>query len=380
MTDTVSLLQHLVSRPSVTPDDAGCMDILCDQLTPFSFDAEFLNFGDTRNLWLRNGITKPLLVFLGHTDVVPPGPLEAWDTPPFEPDIRDGYLYGRGAADMKSGIAAFTTACQRFYSKNPKTSGSIALLITSDEEGSAVNGTVKVIERLVTRGEQIDWCLVGEPSSSSKLGDTIKIGRRGSLCAKLRILGIQGHVAYPHLAENPIHNFAPALEQLTQEVWDRGNQYFPPTSFQISNIQAGTGAENIIPGELEISFNLRFSSELDESTIKKRVHAILEQHKLKYQLQWRLSGNPFITTKPELANAAQNALQEILGYQASLETGGGTSDGRFVAPTGAQVIELGPSNQTIHKINEKVALDDLEKLSLVYEKILMDLIAAKPVE
>lgn len=380
MTETLSLLQRLVSRPSVTPDDAGCMEILCDQLMPFGFDAEFFDFNDTRNLWLRNGSAKPLLVFLGHTDVVPPGPLDAWQSPPFEPDIRDGYLYGRGAADMKSGIAAFTTACQRFYSGNPRTDGSIALLITSDEEGSAVNGTVKVIDHLIARGEQIDWCLVGEPSSTSKLGDTIKIGRRGSLCGKLCIFGLQGHVAYPHLAKNPIHSFAPALQQLTEQVWDRGNKYFPPTSFQVSNIQAGTGAENIIPGDLDVSFNLRFSSELDESTIKQRVHAILDQHKLKYQLEWRLSGNPFITTKPELANAAQNALQEILGYQANLETGGGTSDGRFVAPTGAQVIELGPSNQTIHKINEKVSLADLENLSLVYEKILMNLIAVESIE
>ncbi len=375
MTDTLSLLQQLIARPSVTPDDAGCMELLCDHLTPFGFHAEFLDFGDTRNLWLRKGTAKPLFVFLGHTDVVPPGPLEAWDSPPFEPQIRDGYLYGRGAADMKSGIAAFVTACQRFCNNTTDINGSIALLITSDEEGIATNGTVKVIETLEARSEKIDWCMIGEPSSTGKLGDTIKVGRRGSLCGTLRIFGTQGHVAYPHLAENPIHSFAPALTTLTHEVWDSGNEYFPPTSFQISNIQAGTGAENIIPGTMELSFNLRFSNELDDTTIKRRVHAILDEYTFKYEIQWRLSGQPFITTKRELANAAQTALEEVLGYQANLETGGGTSDGRFVAPTGAQVIELGPSNETIHKINEKVALDDLDKLSLVYERILTNLMS-----
>jgi len=372
--DTLPLLQQLIARPSVTPDDAGCMEILCDQLQPYGFDAEFFDFEDTRNLWLRNGTSNPLLVFLGHTDVVPPGPLDAWDSAPFDPNIRDGYLYGRGAADMKSGIAAFTTACQRFLSNNPTITGSIALLITSDEEGCALNGTVKVVDKLMNRNEKIDWCLVGEPSSTNKLGDTIKIGRRGSLCGTLRITGTQGHVAYPHLAENPIHSFSKALVELTNEIWDQGNQYFPPTSFQISNIQAGTGAENIIPGNLDISFNLRFSSQLNETSIKKRVHAILDKHGLNYQLQWRLSGNPFITTQTKLADAAQSALQEVLGYRANLETGGGTSDGRFVAPTGAQVIELGPINETIHKVNERIALEDLEKLSTVYEKFLINVI------
>ncbi len=374
MIDTLPLLQQLIARPSVTPDDAGCMEILCDQLQPYGFDAEFFDFEDTRNLWLRNGTSNPLLVFLGHTDVVPPGPLDAWDSAPFDPNIRDGYLYGRGAADMKSGIAAFTTACQRFLSNNPTITGSIALLITSDEEGCALNGTVKVVDKLMNRNEKIDWCLVGEPSSTNKLGDTIKIGRRGSLCGTLRITGTQGHVAYPHLAENPIHSFSKALVELTNEIWDQGNQYFPPTSFQISNIQAGTGAENIIPGNLDISFNLRFSSQLNETSIKKRVHAILDKHGLNYQLQWRLSGNPFITTQTKLADAAQSALQEVLGYRANLETGGGTSDGRFVAPTGAQVIELGPINETIHKVNERIALEDLEKLSTVYEKFLINVI------
>ena len=374
MTQTLALLRQLIDRPSVTPDDAGCMNIVCEQLVPFGFNAERLNFGETQNLWLRKGSDKPLFVFLGHTDVVPPGPLNVWDSPPFEPRIRGDYLYGRGAADMKSGIAAFVTACQRFCEKNPESAGSIALLITSDEEGLATEGTVKVIEILEARNDKIDWCLVGEPSSTKNLGDTIKIGRRGSLNGSLRILGTQGHVAYPHLADNPIHRFAPALTSLTCEVWDSGDEYFPPTSFQVSNILAGTGAENIIPGILEVRFNLRFSNALDDTDIKQRVCAILDGHKLNYEIDWQLSGKPFITTEPELAEAAQTAVQEVMGYRANFETGGGTSDGRFVAPTGAQVIELGPSNETIHKANEKIALNDVDNLSVIYEKILINLL------
>lgn len=374
MTATEELLKQLIGRVSITPEDAGCMDLLSKRLEPFGFKPEWLDFEDTRNIWLRNGTEAPLFTFVGHTDVVPPGPLEEWDSPPFEPSVRNGFLYGRGAADMKSGIAAFVTACERFCRNHPHHNGSIALLITSDEEGFATHGTVKVIEHLESRNEKIDWCLVGEPSSTARVGDTIKIGRRGSLCGTLRINGTQGHVAYPHLAENPVHLFAPALDALTREVWDRGNEFFPATSFQISNIQAGTGAENIIPGRLDVDFNLRFSTELNEITIKRRVHKILDDHQLTYELQWRLSGNPFITRETDLIDAAQNAVNAVIGSRASLETGGGTSDGRFIAPTGAQVIELGPSNESIHKINEKVLLDDLEILTDVYEKTLENLL------
>jgi succinyl-diaminopimelate desuccinylase len=374
---TEHLLRQLISRPSVTPDDAGCMDILAERLSRIGFETERLDFGDTSNLWLRKGRNAPLFMFLGHTDVVPPGPLEQWDSPPFEPVLRDGFLVGRGAADMKSGIAAFVTACERFCEKHSAHRGSISLLLTSDEEGIATHGTLKVIEVLAARNEKIDWCLVGEPSSQEQAGDTIKIGRRGSLCGVLRIHGIQGHVAYPHLAENPIHRFAPVLNALVGEIWDRGNAFFPATSFQISNIQAGTGAENIIPGRLEVHFNFRFSTELDEATIKRRVHGLLDQHRLKYELDWRLSGQPFLTRTTELVEAAQEAVVAVSGRKARLDTGGGTSDGRFVAPTGAQVIELGPSNESIHKINEKIRIEDLKILSDVYERVLENLLAAK---
>ncbi|MCI0666958.1 MAG: succinyl-diaminopimelate desuccinylase [Methylococcaceae bacterium] len=363
-----------MSRASLTPDDAGCMDILAERLSRIGFEAERIDSGDTQNIWLRKGRGGPLFTFLGHTDVVPPGPLEQWDSPPFEPVLRDGFLYGRGAADMKSGIAAFVTACERFCGKHPEHRGSISLLITSDEEGIATQGTVKVIEVLAARNEKIDWCLVGEPSSRERVGDTIKIGRRGSLCGVLRIQGIQGHVAYPDLAENPIHRFAPVLHSLIGEVWDRGNEFFPATSFQISNIHAGTGAENIIPSRLEVHFNFRFSTELDDVMIKRRVHELLDAHQLKYVLDWRLSGRPFLTLETELVEAAQKALLAVTGREAGLETGGGTSDGRFVAPTGAQVIELGPSNESIHKINEKIRIEDLEILSDIYEKMLENLL------
>ncbi|MCI0653552.1 MAG: succinyl-diaminopimelate desuccinylase [Methylococcaceae bacterium] len=374
MTLTEQLLRQLIGRPSLTPDDAGCMEILSERLCRIGFQSERFDFGNTRNIWLKKGRSAPLFTFLGHSDVVEPGPLEEWNSPPFEATSRNGFLYGRGAADMKSGIAAFVTACERFCGNHPGHNGSISLLITSDEEGTASHGTIKVIECLMARNEKIDWCLVGEPSSNHRAGDTIKIGRRGSLCGNLKIRGIQGHVAYPHLAENPVHRFAPVLHSLTNEIWDRGNQYFPATSFQISNIQAGTGAENIIPGKLEVQFNFRFSTQLDEDTIKARVHKLLDDHRLNYELHWRLSGRPFLTRETELLEAAQQALVAITGIRAGLETGGGTSDGRFVAPTGAQVIELGPSNESIHKINEKIRLEDLEILSLVYEKTLENLL------
>ena len=374
MSDTLELLKELIRRPSVTPKDEGCQDVLADRLRPLGFIEERLDFADTQNLWLRKGSVKPLFVFLGHTDVVPTGPLDAWQSPPFEPTSCDGKLFGRGAADMKGGIAAFVTAVERFLANNPNHNGSIAVLMTSDEEGIATHGVVKVVEVLEARNEKIDWCLVGEPSSDKRIGDVIRVGRRGSLNGKLIIKGIQGHVAYPELAENPIHRFAPALKELTQEIWDQGNHNFPPTSLQVSNIHAGAGAENIIPGDMEVQFNLRFSTELDERVIKQRTHAILDSYGFGYDLQWRLSGNPFLTGHGELILATHAAIKAITGDEPKDDTGGGTSDGRFIAPTGAQVIELGPLNESIHKINEHIGLNDLEVLTAIYEQILVNLL------
>ena len=374
MSETLALLKDLISRESVTPKDAGCQDVLVERLSKIGFKEERLNFEDTQNIWLRRGKAKPLLTFLGHTDVVPPGPLDRWDSPPFEPTIRDGKLYGRGAADMKGGIACFITAVERFINNHPDHQGSIAIMITSDEEGIATNGVVKVIDVLEKRNEKIDWCLVGEPSSDKKIGDVIRVGRRGSLCAKLTVQGIQGHVAYPEIADNPIHTFAPALKALTEEVWDNGNQFFPPTSLQVSNINSGTGAENIIPGEMEIQFNLRFCTELDEETIKQRTTAIFDKYDFKYDLQWRLSGNPFLTEGGALIAATHTAIKQVTGFETLDDTGGGTSDGRFIAPTGAQVLELGPLNESIHKINENVGVEDLEVLSKIYENMLVELL------
>ncbi|SMF96268.1 succinyldiaminopimelate desuccinylase [Methylomagnum ishizawai] len=374
MTDTVALTAELIRLPSVTPEDAGCMDLLAARLEPHGFLREQLDFGQTRNLWLRRGTARPLLVFLGHTDVVPPGPLGDWQSPPFEPVFRDGMLYGRGAADMKSGVAAMTTALARFAAHHPEHRGSVALLMTSDEEGAANDGVVKVMEAFTARGEQIDWCLIGEPSSFDRLGDTIRVGRRGSLCGNLTVFGIQGHVAYPDKADNPIHRAAPALAELCAEVWDTGNELFPPTSFQISNLHSGTGADNVIPGRLELLFNFRFSTASTEADLKARTEAILNRHGLRYQLAWRLSGEPFLTTRTELVEAVQTALESVVGYRARPDTGGGTSDGRFVAPTGAQVVELGPLNGSIHKINEHVPVADIETLSAVYERIMVELL------
>ena len=375
MSESLTLLETLIRCESVTPNDAGCQDMLAIRLEKLGFSAERLDFVDTKNIWLRKGEQTPLFVFLGHTDVVPTGPLNAWETAPFEPSIRDGKLFGRGAADMKGSIAAFTTALERFLARHPQPKGSIAIMLTSDEEGIATNGVVKVVEVLEQRAEKIDWCLVGEPSSNKVLGDVIRVGRRGSLCAKLTVFGIQGHVAYPELADNPIHRIAPALKDLTAEVWDQGNAFFPPTRLQVSNINAGTGAENIIPGQIEVLFNLRFSTELNEALIKQRVHAILDKHGLNYELQWRLSGNPFLTAQGELINAAKAAIKSICGFDTISDTGGGTSDGRFIAPTGAQVIELGPVNASIHKVNEHIDLKDLDILSNLYEQILIKLLA-----
>ena len=370
----LQLAIELIQRESVTPNDGGCMDSIVSHLQPSGFEPTWLDFEDTRNLWLKYGDAQPLFVFLGHTDVVPTGPEVDWKTSPFEPTILDGYLYGRGAADMKSSIAAFQWAAQQFVKDCPTPRGSIALFLTSDEEGLATNGVVKAVEALYQQGETMQWCLVGEPSSTETLGDVIKVGRRGSLCAHMTVEGIQGHVAYPHLADNPIHNLAPALSELVGEQWDNGNDYFPPTTLQISNINSGTGAENVIPGQVTVQFNLRFSTELNPDQIKQRVHAIMDTYNLNYQIQWRLSGNPFLTNGGELVAAAQSALQSIAGVTPELSTAGGTSDGRFIAPLGVQVIELGPLNSTIHKVNECVLADDIDLLARVYLQILHELL------
>lgn len=374
MSATLELSRALIARPSITPDDQGCQQLLAERLQQIGFVIEHLRFGDVDNLWARRGTSAPLFAFAGHTDVVPTGPLADWDSDPFEPAIRDGYLFGRGAADMKSSIAAMLTACERFVAAHDDHSGSIAFLITSDEEGPSVNGTVKVVEELESRNEKINWCLVGEPSSKDQTGDTIKNGRRGSLCGVLTIKGKQGHVAYPQFADNPIHRAAPALSELAALEWDRGNDFFPPTSFQISNINAGTGAENVIPGSIALSFNLRFSTASTADSLKSRVTAILDSHQLDYDIQWRLSGQPFLTPAGELVDAARRAIQSHVGITTVLSTGGGTSDGRFIAPTGAQVVELGPVNATIHQTNECVNISELDKLSEIYEDILKQLL------
>jgi len=370
MSATLELAMALIARASVTPDDAGCQALLAERLSRAGFVIEQLRFGEVDNLWARRGTASPLFVFAGHTDVVPPGPLADWHSDPFQPVIRDGYLYGRGAADMKGSIAAMVTACERFIPAHSDHRGSIAFLITSDEEGPSVDGTVRVVEALTARGETIDWCLVGEPSSRDVTGDTIKNGRRGSLNGVLRVHGQQGHVAYPQLADNPIHRAAPALAELAAVEWDAGNEFFPPTTFQISNIRAGAGAENVIPGELEVVFNLRFSTESTTASIQSRVAAILSRHGLDHELQWKLSGQPFLTPAGELVAAARSAIQTMAGIATELSTSGGTSDGRFIAPTGAQVVELGPVNATIHKTNECVNVAELDTLSAIYEEIL----------
>jgi len=375
MSETLTLTQELIRRRSVTPDDAGCMEFIADWLKPLGFKAEWLNFGETKNLWLRRGDSGPLFVFLGHTDVVAPGPLEDWTTPPFEPAIRGGVLYGRGAADMKGSVAAMMTALASFINEHHDPKGSLALLLTSDEEGDAKDGIVKVVEVLKARGDQIDWCLVGEPSCFQRLGDVIRVGRRGSLCGSLRVLGTQGHVAYPEKADNPIHRFAPVLIDLAAEVWDEGNEFFPPTSFQVSNINGGTGADNVIPGRLDVLFNFRFSTCVTEAQLKTRFMAILDRHGLRYELTWRLSGSPFLTTRTELVEAVQAALEQVTGHRARPDAGGGTSDGRFIAPTGAQVVELGPLNGSIHKVDEHTPVEDLFMLSRIYRQVLVNLMA-----
>ena len=374
MEKTLSLCCELIRRESVTPEDAGCQALMMAHLDSLGFACSELPFGEVSNFWAERGTDGPILVFAGHTDVVPTGPPERWATPPFEPTLRDGKLFGRGAADMKASLAAMLVACEEFVAAHPEHPGRIGFLITSDEEGPAADGTVRVVQHLQDQGKAIDWCLVGEPSSSSALGDVIKNGRRGSLGAVLTIKGVQGHIAYPHLADNPIHRALPALHALASETWDQGNEFFPPTSLQISNINGGTGATNVIPGTVEVQFNFRFSTELTEQELRERTEAILQAHALDYDLQWHLSGQPFLTSSGALIDATVAAIRDITGLETELSTAGGTSDGRFIAPTGAQLVELGPINATIHKLNEEVLADDLPRLAAIYKRILEHLL------
>lgn len=379
MTDTLDLAQQLISIPSVTPDDLGCQRVIADRLSKIGFKIENLRFGEVDNLWARAGTKSPLFVFAGHTDVVPTGPAEKWSSDPFTPTITDGIMTGRGTADMKSSIAAMVCACEQFLSDDKdiaalEACGSIAFLITSDEEGPAIDGTVKVIDHLEKNNEKIDWCLIGEPSSTDTVGDVIKNGRRGSITGDLTIHGVQGHIAYPHLAKNPIHLFADALKDLCNEVWDEGNEHFPPTSFQISNINGGTGASNVIPGDLKVQFNLRFSTAITDQQIQQRIEAILNKHKLEYTLDWSISGQAFLTADGKLVEAAIQAIKSVCDIDTELSTAGGTSDGRFIAPTGAQVVELGPVNESIHKIDENINIHELDKLTNIYLDILKRLL------
>jgi succinyl-diaminopimelate desuccinylase len=372
---TLQLTQDLIARASVSPTDGGCQALMIARLQAIGFEVENLRFGPVDNFWAVRGRGGPVFCFAGHTDVVPPGPLDEWHSDPFAPVIRDGVLYGRGAADMKSGLAAMVTACEEFVGRYPAHRGTIAFLITSDEEGPSVDGTRRVVEVLRERGQRIDWCLVGEPSSENTLGDTIKIGRRGSLSGRLTVHGIQGHIAYPHTADNPVHAVAPALAELAARTWDHGNAHFQPTTFQISNISAGTGAPNVIPGELKARFNLRFSTEQTVDSLKAVVESLLQRHGVKHSLEWFISGYPFLTVPAELSQAASRAVQEQLQITPALSTGGGTSDGRFIAPLGAQVIELGVVNQTIHKVDECVRVADIGRLHALYLRTLELLLA-----
>ncbi|MBU1311108.1 MAG: succinyl-diaminopimelate desuccinylase [Gammaproteobacteria bacterium] len=371
--NVIDLAKALISRPSVTPEDAGCQQLMASRLSAVGFNIEVMHFDDTLNMWARKGNGQPLFCFAGHTDVVPTGPLEQWHTPPFEPTIVGDTLYGRGAADMKGSLAAMVVATERFLHRYPTPKFDIAYLITSDEEGPFINGTKRVIETLEARNEKINWCVVGEPSSSQKAGDVVKNGRRGSLTGQLSVKGIQGHVAYPQLAENPVHKAAAALAELAAEHWDQGNAFFPATSFQIANIHAGTGASNVIPGQLDVMFNFRYSTESTAEQLQQRVIALLDRHGLNYTLHWTLNGLPFLTDKGSLVEATVKAIRQVQGFDTRLETSGGTSDGRFIAPTGAQVVELGPCNATIHKINECVSVTDLEQLAKMYEAVLEQL-------
>lgn len=375
MSQALELTRQLLSRRSVTPADEGCQQLIAERLHRAGFRIESLPFGNVENLWARRGETRPLLCFAGHTDVVPTGPLEEWHSDPFVPTIRDGMLYGRGAADMKSGLAAMVTAAEAFAAAHPEHRGSIAFLVTSDEEGPSVDGTRRVAEALRSRGELIDWCVVGEPSSELTIGDTIKVGRRGSLSGRLTVHGVQGHVAYPQLAENPVHTLAPALAELTRRAWDQGTEHFQPTTFQVSNLNAGTGAPNVIPGELKARFNLRYSPVQTLEQLKATVEEILRRHGVRYSLEWFLSGEPFYTPSGRLSEAVAAAVAEVTGVRPKLSTGGGTSDGRFLAPLGAQVVELGVVNASIHKVNECVAVADIDALQRMYFNVLRSLLA-----
>lgn len=371
---TLELAKELIARRSLTPDDAGCQEILINRLEKLGFTIEKMRFGNVDNFWARRGTSNPVVCFAGHTDVVPTGPLDKWNSDPFVPTERDGVLFGRGAADMKTSLAAFITAIEDFIAQHPDHPGSIALLITSDEEGIAVDGTVKVVEALQQRKETIDYCIVGEPTCVSKLGDTIKNGRRGSLSGKLVVKGVQGHIAYPHLAKNPIHLAAPAIAELAATQWDEGNEYFPPTTWQISNIHGGTGATNVIPGEVELLFNFRFSTASTVEELKSTVHDILDKHGLEYDLTWELSGKPYLTPRGDLVKAISSAIKNVAGSDVDLSTTGGTSDGRFIADICPQVVEFGPVNATIHKLNECVSVADIEPLKEIYRRTLINLI------
>jgi succinyl-diaminopimelate desuccinylase len=374
MSQTLELTQNLMARRSVTPADEGCQEVLIARLAAAGFQIEPLRFGNVENFWARRGSGSPVFCFAGHTDVVPTGPLEEWRTDPFVPSIRDGVLYGRGAADMKSGLAAMVTATEDFVTAHPSHKGSITYLITSDEEGPSVDGTKRVVEALAARGQRIDWCVVGEPSSETTIGDTIKVGRRGSFSGRLTVHGVQGHVAYPQLAENPVHTLAPALAELTSRVWDQGTEHFQPTSFQVSNLNAGTGAPNVIPGELKARFNLRYSPVQTQERLKETVESILRRHGVRYTIEWYVSGEPFYTPPGALSDAVASAVQEVMGIRPKLTTGGGTSDGRFIAPLGAQVVELGVVNATIHKVNESVRIEEIDQLHRMYFNVLRNLL------
>ena len=373
MSNTLELAKSLISKPSITPDDLGCQAIMIDRLKKVGFEIHSLKFGDVDNFWAVHGDSGPLFAFAGHTDVVPAGDENAWNTKPFEPTIKDGYLYGRGAADMKGGLASMVTATEKFIKENPNHKGRIAFLITSDEEGVAVNGTVKVMDYLKANEQKIDYCLLGEPSSTSSTGDVIKNGRRGSLNGVLKVNGKQGHVAYPHLAKNPIHLVSPALDDLCNQEWDNGNDYFPATSFQISNMHSGDGVTNVIPGDAQVKFNFRYSTETNKENLQKKVHEILDLHNLDYSIEWSHSGYPFLTPKGELVSACVEAIKKTKGIETELSTSGGTSDGRFIAQEGTQVVELGPVNATIHQINESVLVQDLDDLSEIYYQVLRNI-------
>jgi succinyl-diaminopimelate desuccinylase len=377
MSTTLELAQQLIARRSLTPQDEGCLPLIGARLEPLDFKLEMMRHGDVDNLWARRGNSGPVICFAGHTDVVPTGPVDKWHSDPFTPTVREGMLYGRGASDMKGSLAAFVTAIEKFVAEYPTHDGSIALLLTSDEEGIAVDGTVRVVESLQARGESLDYCIVGEPTSVSKTGDTIKNGRRGSLSGTLTVKGIQGHIAYPHLVKNPIHLAAPSIAELAATTWDNGNEYFPPTSWQISNIHGGTGATNVVPGTVEILFNFRFSTASSVEELQSRVHEILDRHQLEYDLEWEFSGKPYLTPRGNLVDAVSAAIKQVTGVETELSTSGGTSDGRFIADICPQVIELGPLNSTIHKINECVSVADLNSLSEIYFLILKNLLVNK---